>query len=77
MLRLEYPTVICTVFVSYVTDLTNRNELKPFIIIIIIIIIIIRNAYDVHFPVLKRQHIIRGDNNKHKTLIRPAATYGK
>ena len=38
-------------------------------------IIIIRNSYDIHFPVLKRQHIIRGNNNNHKTLIIPAAKY--
>ena len=75
MLRLEYPTVIFTGFVSYVRGLPNSNELKSYTIIIIIIII--RNAYDIHFPVLKRQHIIRGINNNHKTLIRPTITYGK
>jgi len=57
MLRLEYPTVIFTGFVSYVRGLPNSNEIKSYTIIIIIIII--RNAYDIHFPVLKRQHIIR------------------
>jgi len=71
VLRLEYPTVICTVFVSYITGLTNRTVFIQYNIIIIII----RNAYDIHFPVLKRQHIIRGNNNNHKTLIRPAAKY--
>ena len=33
MVRLDYPTVICTVFTSYLTGLTNRNELIPDILI--------------------------------------------
>jgi len=33
VLRLDYPTVICTVFTSYLTGLTNINELIPDIVI--------------------------------------------
>jgi len=65
VLRLEYPTVICTVFASYVTGLTHRNESIPDIVIRI------TNACYMHIPVLRRQ-----PNNSHKTLISPAATYG-
>jgi len=63
VVRLDYLTVICTVFTSYLTGLTNRNELIPDIATRI------TNACYIHIPVLKRQTQLRGINDNRKTLI--------
>ena len=69
MLRLDYLTVICTVFTSYLTGLTKINKSVPDIVISI------KNACYIHIAVLKRQPLLRGKNNE-KTLIGPETKYG-